>query len=162
VTRTSRVPALIDWLTAAFQASPALGAATPPVAVYDGPVATAQPAQLVLWVGLQDPDNPGANEAATFEQARSDLGQATRDEMSIIRCTAEAWPGTDDIRTARTAAFGIVAAAEAIIRGDTTGFGGNAALAAPGVTGGVLLQNNVQGSGAVARVTFDVIFRSFT
>jgi hypothetical protein len=158
----SRVPALIDWLVTAFTASPALGAATPPVAVYDGPVTTAAPAQLILWVGVQDPDSEGAAEAAVFEQARSDLGQAARDETSIIRCTAEAWPGTDDVRTARVAAFAITAAAETIIRADATNFGGNAALAAPGVTGGVLLQNNVQGVGAVARVTFDVIFRSFT
>ena len=158
----SKVPALIDWLVAAFTTSPALGQAVPPVAVYDGPVVTAADDKLILWVGVQDPDSDGAAEAAVFEQARSDLGQATRDETSIIRCAAEAWPGTDDVRTARVAAFAISAAAENIIRADTTKFGGNAALAAPGVTGGVLLQNNVQGSGAVARVTFDVIFRSFT
>jgi hypothetical protein len=157
----SKVPALIDWLTAAFTTSPALGAAVPPVAVYDGPATTSANDKLLLWVGLQDPGSPGFVEAATFEQARSDLGQATRDEISIIRCTAEAWSGADDVRTVRVAAFGIVAAAEAIIRGDLTNFGGNAALAAPGVTGGVLLQNNTQ-QGAVARVTFDVIFRSFT
>jgi hypothetical protein len=156
----SKVPALIDWLVTAFTASPALGAAAPPVAVYDGPATTSAGDKLLLWVGLQDPDNPGANEAATFEQARSDLGYSTRDEMSIIRCTAEAWGGMD-VRTVRVAAFGIVAAAEAIIRSDTTNFGGNAALAAPGVTGGVLLQGNPV-EGMQARVTFDVIFRSFT
>jgi hypothetical protein len=156
----SKVPALIDWLVTAFTASAALGAATPPVAVYDGPATTSANDKLLLWVGLQDPDNPGPDEAATFEQARSDLGQSTRDELSIIRCTAEAWGGMD-ARTVRVAVFGIVAAAEAIIRGDTTNFGGNAALAAPGVTGGVLLQNN-PAEGNVARVTFDVIFRSFT
>lgn len=159
---TSKVPALIDWLVNAFTASPALGQANPPVAVYDGPVTTAAPAQLVLWVGLQDPDSEGAAEAATFEQSRSDLGYATRDEISIIRCTAEAWSGTDDVRSMRVAAFAIVAAAETIIRSEPSGpgsFGGNAALAAPGVTGGVLLQNNAP---AYARVGFDVIFRSFT
>jgi hypothetical protein len=156
----SKVPALIDWLTAAFTASPALGAATPPVAVYDGPATTSANDKLLLWVGLQDPDNPGPDEAATFEQARSDLGYSTRDEMSVIRCTAEAWGGMD-ARTVRVAAFAIVAAVETLVRSDTTNFGGNAALAAPGVTGGVLLQNN-PAEGNVARVTFDVIFRSFT
>ena len=158
---TSKVPQLIDWLVAAFTASPNLGAATPPVAVYDGPVTTAANDKLLLWVGLQDPDNPGASEAATFEQSRGDMGLTGRDEISVIRCTAEAWSGLDDVRTARVAAFAISAAAEAVIRADATRFGGNA-QAMPGVTGGVLLQNNVQGAGGVARVTFDVIFRSFT
>ena len=157
----SKVPALIDWLVTAFTGAATLGGAPAPntVAVYDGPVTTAAPPQLVLWVGLQDPDSEGVTEAATFEQSRSDLGQLTRDETSIIRCTAEAWSGTDDIRSMRAAAFAIAAAAEQIIRADTTNFGGNAALAAPGVTGGVLLQNNAP---AYARVSFDVMFRSFT
>jgi hypothetical protein len=158
---TTKVPALIDWLVNAFTTAPTLGAAVPPVTVYDGPPTTGLDAPLKLYVGLQDPDNPGASEAATFEQARSDLGQMTRDEISIIRCAAEAWAGTDDMRTVRVAAFAISAAAETIIRSDTTQFGGNAALAGPGMTGGVLVQNNTQ-TGAVARVTFDVIFRSFT
>ena len=158
----SKVPALIDWLVGAFTNSAALGAAAPPVAVYDGPATTSANDKLLLWVGLQDPDNPGPNEAATFEQARSDLGQSTRDELSIIRCTAEAWGGMD-VRTVRVAAFGIVAAVEAIVRAESGpgAFGGNAALAAPGVTGGVLLQNN-PAEGNVARVTFDIILRSFT
>lgn len=157
----SKVPALIDWLVAAFTNAAALGQASPPVTVYDGPPTTGLDAPLKLFVGVADPDSPGSAEAATFEQSRSDLGQLTRDETSIIRCTAEAWAGTDDARTVRVAAFGITAAAEAVIRADTTNFGGNAALAAPGVTGGVLLQDNTQ-AGAVARVTFDVMFRSFT
>jgi hypothetical protein len=157
----SKVPALIDWLVTAFTASPALGAATPPVAVYDGPATTSANDKLLLWVGLQDPDNPGANEAATFEQARSDLGYSTRDEMSIIRCTAEAWGGMD-VRTVRVAAFAIVAAAETIIRSESgPGAFGGLAQANPGVTGGVLLQGNPV-EGMQARVTFDVIFRSFT
>lgn len=157
----SRVPQLIDWLVNAFTVSTTLGAATPPVTIYDGPPTTGLDAPLKLFVGLQDPDTPGAAEAATFEQSRSDLGQNTRDEISTIRCAAEAWAGTDDARTVRVAAFAITAAAENIIRADSTQFGGNAALAGPGVTGGVLLQNNTQ-TGAVARVTFDIIFRSFT
>jgi hypothetical protein len=157
----SKVPALIDWLVNAFTLSPTLGAAVPPVTIYDGPPTTDLDAPLKLYVGLQDPDTPGAEEAATFEQSRGDLGQLTRDEITTIRCAAEAWSGTDDARTMRVAAFAIVSAAETIIRSDTTQFGGNAALAAPGITGGVLLQNNTQ-TGAVARVTFDVIFRSFT
>ena len=158
---TSRVPALIDWLVAAFQASALLGQATPPVTVYDGPPTTGLDAQLKLFIGLDDPDSDQAQPAATFTQAREDLGSLTRGERSAIYCTAEAWAGTDDARTVRAAAFGIVAAAETVVRGNTDNFGGNAALADPGVTSGELLQNNTT-TGAVARVRFQITFRSFT
>jgi hypothetical protein len=157
----SSVPALLDWLVSAFQAAPTLGQATPPVAVYDGPVTLAEDDKLVLWVGLADPDTVPPQPAATFEQSRQGMGQVTRDEVSVIRCAAEAWAGTDDLSTVRHAAFAITAAVEAIIRADTTRFGGNAQLAAPGVTGGELLQDNTQ-QGAVARVVFQITFRSFT
>ena len=40
MTTTSRVPATIDYLVAAFTAASTLGAASPPVAVYDGPFLT--------------------------------------------------------------------------------------------------------------------------
>ena len=157
----SKVPALIDWLVNAFTIAPTLGAAVPPVAVYDGPVTTDAADKLILWVGLADPDTVPPQPAATFEQSRADMGSLTRDEVSVIRCAAEAWAGTDDMKTVRVAAFGIHAAADAIVRADTSQFGGNAALAAPGITGGELLQDNTQ-QGAVARVVFQITFRSFT
>jgi hypothetical protein len=157
----SKVPALIDYLVNAFTTAPTLGAATPPVAVYDGPVTTDAGDKLILWVGLADPDSVPPQPGVTFEQSRADMGSLTRSEVSVIRCAAEAWSGLDDVRTARTAAFGIYAAADAIVRADTSQFGGNAALAAPGVTGVELLQDNPQ-EGAVARVVFQITFRSFT
>ena len=157
----SKVPALIDYLVNAFTSAPTLGAATPPVAVYDGPVTTAAADKLILWVGLADPDSIPPQPGATFEQSRADMGSLTRDEVSVIRCAAEAWAGTDDLKTVRVAAFAIHAAADALVRADTSQFGGNAALAAPGITGGELLQDNTQ-QGAVARVVFQITFRSFT
>ena len=157
----SKVPALIDYLVAQFTAAPTLGAATPPVAVYDGPVTTAAADKLILWVGLADPDTIPPQPAATFEQGRADMGRLTRNEVVVIRCAAEAWAGTDDLKTVRVAAFGIHAAVDAFVRGNADQFGANAAFPIPGVTGGELLQDNTQ-QGAVARVVFQITFRSFT
>src|SRR6185437_3219796 len=155
---TTKVPALIDWLVNAFTTAPTLGAATPPVTVYDGPPTTGLDAPLKLFVGLTDPDNPAAEEAATWVQSRGDLGLLMRDELSSIHCCAEAWAGTDDMPTVRHSAAAIVAAVEVVIRSDTTQFGGNAALAAPGLDTASLVQNNTQ-TGAVARIPFDITFK---
>ena len=158
---SSKVPALIDYLVSLFTNAATLGGAAPPVTVYDGPPTTGLDAPLKLYVGLTDPDADTAEAAAAFTQGRSDLGYLTRDEVSEIHCAAEAWAGTDDMPTVRVAAFGIVAAVETLVRADATSFGGNAQLAAPGVTNGELLQNNTT-TGAVARVTFSIMFKSFT
>ena len=167
---SSRVPALIDWLVSAFQNAPALQALLVPalptqaaqaVVTYDGPVANDQDAKFVIWVGVTDPMNLAAEPAATFTQTRADLGNLTRDEQSEIHCVAADWTGSNDFRTARLNASAILAAAETIIRSDTTQFGGNAALAAPGVSAGDLMQNTTQ-QGGVAWIPFTVIFKSFT
>lgn len=153
----SRVPALLDYLVILFGDTGA--AASPPFSVYDGPVITADPSKLVLWVGLSDPGSDGADTAAVFTQARSDLGQNTREETSSIACVAEAWSGADDLGTVRRSAFAVMAAAETAIRSNTDQtFGGNG-QPAPGVTGGELLQNTTE-AGAFARVRFQVTFRS--
>ena len=158
---TSKVPALIDYLVATFTASALLGQAVPPVTVYDGPPTTGLDAPLKLFVGLDDPDSDQAQLAVTFTQSLSGLDASKRDELSAVNCVAEAWAGTDDPRTVRVAAFGIVTAVETVVRGDTGQFGGNASLAVPGVTAGDLLQNNTT-TGAVARVRFQIQFKSFT
>ena len=162
----SKVPALIDYLVATFTAAPAFaplpGQTTPQVTVFDGPATTALDPGLKLWVGLTDPDNPAAEAAAVMTQTRDDLGSSTRGEVSEIRCCAEAWSGMDTIAAVRVAAFGILAAVEALVRADQTRFGGNAALAAPGVTAGELLQDNNTDTGAVARIPFSIAFKSFT
>jgi hypothetical protein len=157
---TSKAPALIDWLVNAFMAAPTLGQATPPVTIYDGPPTTGLDAFLKLYVGLTDPDNEGIEAAATFRQSRADLGSATRTEFPDINCCAEAWSGTDDLVTVRHAVAAIVAAAETVIRSDTTNFGG-LGQATPGLSAGDLLQNNTT-AGAFARIPFTVSFTSFT
>jgi len=151
---------LIDWLVGAFQASTALGAATPPVTVYDGPNTTDLDPFLKLYVGLTDPDNEGIEPAVTFTQTRDDLGNATRTEVSEIHCCAEAWSGVDDIAAVRHAVAAIIAAAETVIRSDTTQFGG-LGQATPGLAAAELLQNNTT-SGAIARIPFSISFTSFT
>lgn len=157
---SSRVPALIDYLVGLFTGSAALGQATPPVTVFDGPNVTGLDPPLKLFVGLTDPDNLGIEAAATFTQARADLGSATRDETSAIHCVAEAWSGSDSISAVRHSAAAIVAAVETLVRTDTTQFGGSG-FAQPGVNVGELLQNNTP-TGAIARIPFQIQFRSFT
>ncbi len=157
VSTTSRVPALIDYLVTTFQAAVTLGAATPPVTVYDGPVTTADAPGLVLWVGLDDPDNPAAPTAADSAQSWAGLGKQARDEIVTIYCTAESWSGADDVRTQRLAVYGIVSAVEDIVRTDP--FSGLALFPDPGVTGGQLRQNGAV-QGGQARVTFQIIFKS--
>lgn len=158
---SSHVPALIDYLVATFTAAPTLGQANPAVTVFDGPNVTELDPLLKLYVGLTDPDNIAYEVAAAFTQSRSDLGYATRDERSEIYCCAEAWSGDDSISNIRRAVAGIVAAVEALVRGDQTQFGGNAQFADPGVSAGQLLQNSTS-TGAIARVPFSITFRSFT
>ncbi len=158
---TTKAPALIDWLIGAFQASTALGQATPPVTVYDGPNTTGLDPFLKLYVGLTDPDNEDTPPAAaTLTQTRDDLGNAARTEVSEIHCCAEAWSGADDIAAVRHAVAAIIAAAETVIRSDTTQFGG-LGQATPGLAAAELLQNNTT-AGAIARIPFSISFTSFT
>jgi hypothetical protein len=156
----SKAPALIDWLVNAFNSSALLGQANPPVTIFDGPPTTGLDAFLKLYVGLTDPDNDGIESAVTITQARDDLGSLTRTEVSEVHCCAEAWSGTDDMAAVRHAVAGITAAAETVIRADTTMFGGNG-QATPGLSAAELLQNNTS-TGAIARIPFSVTFTSFT
>jgi hypothetical protein len=158
-TITSRVPALIDYLVALFTNAATLGAATPPVTIFDGPPTTELDPPLALYVGLSDPDNQAAELAADFTQSWGGLGRQARNETSTIHCCAQAWAGTDDLKTVRTSAYGIVAAVEVLMASDSTQFGGNVLFPAPGLTAGSLLQNNTD-RGAIARVAFDLIFQS--
>ena len=159
MTVTSRVPALLDYLVALFTNAATLGQATPAVTVFDGPPTTELDPPLALFVGLSDPDNAAAEAAADFVQEWGGLGRQARNETTTIHCCAQAWAGTDDLATVRVAATGIVAAVEVLMQADSTQFGGNVLFPAPGVSVGALLQNNTD-RGAIARVAFDLIFRS--
>jgi hypothetical protein len=159
MTVTSRVPALVDYLVNLFTTAATLGAATPPVTVYDGPATTELDAALKLYVGLTDPDNPGPEPAADSVQSWAALGRLGRDEQVTIHCVAEAWSGVDTLSTVRVAAMGIVAAVEAVMQADSTQFGGNVLFPAPGISVLALSQNNTS-AGAFARCGFDLTFHA--
>jgi len=158
-TVTSRIPALIDYLVTLFTADATLGAATPPVTVYDGPATTGLDAPLKLYVGLTDPDSDVIEPAADAAQGWAALGRRGRDQQVTIHCCAEAWSGTDTIQAMRLAVAGITAAVETLMQADTTQFGGNALFPDPGITGLALSQNNTS-TGAIARQAFDLVFRT--
>lgn len=148
---TSRVPDLIDLMVSLFGAAATLGAATPPVAVYDGPIVTMAPDQLALYVGLDELENAGPT-AATSTADWAAMGRRAIDERLEVWCLAEAWSGDTDVRTARVAAFGIVAAAADVLRtGDFSSILWN-----PPVVADLTLRQDQSDPGAVARVTFRV------
>ena len=157
-TVTSRVPALIDYLIGLFTAASTLGAATPPVTIFDGPVVTELDPPLKLYVGWTDPDSTTGQPGADSQQTWGALGRFGRNEQVTIHCCAEAWSGVDTIQTVRLAVTGITAAVEALMQADTTQFGGNVLFPDPGLTNLSLPQNNTS-HGALARQTFDLIFR---
>jgi len=133
VTVTSRVPALIDYLVTLFTNDPTIGAASPPVTVYDGPPVTALNTPLTLYIGLTDPDSDAMEPMAESQQTWAALGRRGRDEIVTIHCVAEAWSGSDTVQAQRIAAAGIVAAVETLMQADTTQFGGNVLFPDPGM-----------------------------
>ena len=144
----------------AFTNAVTLGQAVPPVTVFDGPVASADPAPLALHVGIDDALGEGMPTAATSEQVGQGLGGQKRQETTAIHCCAVAWAGTGDLRTVRTSAAAIVAAVEDLVRTNSDRFGGLAGAAVPLVTG-VTWQQNDDGHATVAQVMFTITFGSF-
>ena len=159
MTVTSRVPALIDYLVTLFTNDPTIGAASPPVTVYDGPPVTALNTPLTLYIGLTDPDSDAAEPAAESQQSWASLGRRGRDEIVTIHCVAEAWSGSDTVQAQRIAAAGIVAAVETLMQADTTQFGGNVLFPDPGMAV-VAWSQNTTSTGAIARAAFDLVFKS--
>jgi hypothetical protein len=124
VSTTTQVPAVLDYMVAACQASTLIGAASPPVIVLDGPHITddtlAEP--LHLWIGY-DPMSPG-EATATTEADWPVLDHArTLDEAGEITCTAEAWSGGDVVKTLRDQCDAIVGAVDLLLRGGPGGEG---------------------------------------
>jgi hypothetical protein len=157
-TITSRIPALTDYLISLFTNAATLGAASPPVQVFDGPATTMLDSPLKLYVGWADPDSGGAESGAESTQEWASLGRRARDEYVTIHCCAEAWSGVDTIKTARDAVTGITGAVETLMQADTSQFGGNVLYPAPGLTNMSTPQNNPI-EGVIARQTFDLVFR---
>jgi hypothetical protein len=158
VTVTSRLGPLTDYLVTLFTTAATLGAATPPVTIFDGPATTSLDPPLKLYVGLTDPDNTAGQPGGDSVQTWAAIGRLGRNEQVTIHCCAEAWSGTDTIQVVRDACVGITAAVEALMQADTTQFGGNVLFPDPGVTNVSMPQNNTT-VGALARQSFDLIFR---
>ena len=158
-TITSRLPALMDYLVTLLTNAATLGAATPPVTIFDGPAVTGLDAFLKLYVGLTDPDNTAIPEpGGDSQQTWAALGRLGRDETVTIHCCAEAWSGVDTVQTVRLAVTAITAAVEVLMQTDTTQFGGNVLFPDPGLTN-VSLPQTTTSTGAMARQTFDLVFR---
>lgn len=150
---TSRVPAMLTYLLAAFRSAATIGQASPPVRVLDGPEVTGEPTGLALWVGTDDPEETDTGQqAADMEQEWAALGARARDELFTIYCVADGMTGEDTMAAARDAAFGIVAAVENLLRADVN-LGGNCLFAGVCPTG--LFQKSTD-RGALARVPFKI------
>jgi len=147
----SKVPDVIDYLVALFTGAAGIGGAG--VNVIDGPKVNASPGPLALWVGVDDITNvAGMPSAATSAQTLAGLGSRAEERL-VVYCAVQAYSGSDDVRTQRAAAYGVVAAAETAIAGDP-GLGGNVA-ARPAVTG-VTLRQGPTDRGMTAQVIFSV------
>lgn len=152
---TSRIPAVIDYLVSACTAAATIGAATPPVSVIDGPMVTADPGPLALWIGVDDIDPGATPAAASGSQDWAGLGRMARNEQLTIHCVAQAWSGNDDVRSLRVAAAGIVSAVEDLVRADVS-LGGT--VSTPG-NAGVTAAEWRQGPstrGMAVRVVFEI------
>jgi hypothetical protein len=121
VSWSSSVPAALAGLLATFQASPGLGAATPPVPVRDGHVVTGSQASTVVVVGWtgKDGDDTAVENTATTEGL---AGNPDRERFQI-RCAAMALngggsAGSGDLPAARTAAYALHAACGAAVAAD--------------------------------------------
>jgi hypothetical protein len=161
MTTTSLVPAVIDYLFAKAKASSLLGAGG--VSVFDGvqPPAATQSLPKVLWIGA-DPTQPdgvfadGAQSWQVMDHAR------TKDEDSVVTCSAQDWSGDPSVKVHRDGAAAIVAGVELLLRGDGNTGPGDAKM------GGLVLWSGVdvgrwetrQVAGGVAvLVVFTVIYR---
>lgn len=148
--QTSTVHSVLLYLTATFQNAATLGKATPPVSVYDGPHPSEAFEDRVLWVGVENPENIIAL-SATATQNWVGPGNRWRNEQLSIRLAAQAYSGVD-APSARAITYGIIAAAENLLRADAN-LGGNVLMLKPG-SNQHQLQQWAAGEGFVAKVAW--------
>lgn len=131
-TLTDLIPDVIDYLVAQCQANPALGGASPPVTIIDGPTAGGEPLAtgLQLWIGFDSVTS--APEAGHASQRFAFLGASgnVRDEPDAsIPCTAQAWSGDTSPHPARLLCKALVGAVEVMLRGaPSTGGPGDSSM----------------------------------
>jgi hypothetical protein len=116
---TSLVHDVINYLVTQCNSSAALGGASPPVLVIDGPTAAGEPltAQQQMWIGFDAVT--GGTDAASATQKWPFLGTsgAFRDETGAVTCTAQAWSGDLTPATSRAVVKTMVGAVENMLRG---------------------------------------------
>lgn len=156
MTATSTIPAAIDYLMATFTAAATLGAASPPVLVLDGPEFEDEAAELVLWVGVDNPDDD-VPFGATGTQTWAGLGALAKNETFAIHCVIRAANG-ETVASCRTAAFAVLAAVETIVRADAN-LGGTILVTLDGIQN-VRLRQVARPNGALAEVVFDIACKS--
>lgn len=150
---------MVGWLIDTFTAASTIGVAG--VAVHCGPDLTGDFSPLALYVAVNDPAalaTGNSIDGATSNQNWVGAGSRKKDEQLSVYCTAEAWTGDTGTRAAMVACYGIVAAAEDILRTQATGTGlGGAAqiVEIPGSTGHTLRWIQAA-SGLAAHVLFRV------
>jgi hypothetical protein len=149
---SSKVPAAMAALLAAFRAAPALSGAD----VRDGPVVTgsaALEAVLVGWTG--QPDDQLAADATVTPEV---FGDADDRELFTIRCATLVLNGENDIAAARTRAYALHAACGAVVRADRS----LAGTVGDSHMGPHALRQRPAPDGIVATVTFTVACDTFT
>lgn len=150
---TSAIPDAIDWLVDTCRADPALGTADPPVLVLDGLEVVDLSSPRILWVGVEDPDDP-STQGVTATQAWAGLGAMRKDETFQLSCCARAWSGDADTSAVRRTAFELFGAVEDIVRGSAN-LGGTVLLTLPGITNQRVRSASTK-SGAITDVMFEI------
>lgn len=155
---SSSIPRAIDGLVALCTAASGTGGLLDGVTIVDGPSVTAPSDQLLLYIA----DTPVSGGAGVFgTQDFATMPARERDETYSILCTAYARSGDTVMKTERDRAFGVMAAVEKLVRpgypGSDITLGG--AVQWCSVSGRILYGPGQSQSGAVVRLTFEVVCR---
>ena len=112
--QTSAIPAAWNYLVSAAQ-----GAYATSVAVFDGPMPTVDSEDYQDRVAIGwDGDEESLVDAVTGSQTYNALNRGvTKNEEFELVCSVTHWDGNNSISTARTAAFGLLATFERLMRG---------------------------------------------
>jgi hypothetical protein len=157
---TSAIPTVLDHLVALFTAAPGLGAATPPVAIVDGPMPSSGPLPLALWVGVEDviaAATGAVTTAADNQEQRIDFGGVSRAEDITVYCVAGAYSGgSGGFKALRASVAGITAAVETAVQADVPNPYQN-----PGVTN-LTWQQIAYSDGLQLFVPFRIIYKAFS
>lgn len=148
---TSVTPTLIDAVIAAAEA------ALPSVRVSDAVGVTGSPGAY-LAVGWDGDDVDGLRESVSARHTWSGIGNHARDQEGELWLTCGATDGGNNPKTARDAAYALMAAVEDMVRTDPT-IGGVVSAGWTRVSSESLRQAQTT-KGAHARVSFQLYFKA--